>query len=103
MDLERGVRGFGVLATMKCLGILEERGRSKARAPRSGGARRPFSAPTHDLDGEHMTDHGALKAAGAVAVTDDGLPVMRDDVMEASLRPVPSTICSSCSTPRTSR
>jgi len=44
------------------------------------------AAVTHDLDGEHLTDHGALRAAGAVAVTDDGLPVMRDDVMEASLR-----------------
>ncbi len=44
------------------------------------------AAVTHDLDGEHLTDHGALKRAGAVAVTDDGLPVMNDDVMAASLR-----------------
>jgi len=44
------------------------------------------AAVTHDLAGERLTDHGALRAAGAVAVTDDGMPVMRDDVMEASLR-----------------
>jgi len=43
------------------------------------------AAVTTALDGVHMTDHGALKAAGAVAVTDDGLPVMDDAVMEASL------------------
>ncbi|MEO1171381.1 MAG: dihydroorotase [Myxococcota bacterium] len=41
---------------------------------------------TPSLSGEGLTDHGALKSAGAVAVTDDGLPVMSDDVMEASLR-----------------
>jgi len=43
------------------------------------------AAVTQGLGGEELTDHAALKGAGAVAVTDDGLPVMRDDVMEASL------------------
>jgi dihydroorotase len=44
------------------------------------------AAATEGLGGERLTDHGALAAAGAVAITDDGLPVMRDDLMEASLR-----------------
>lgn len=54
---------------------------------RVGGARIFVAAAvTPKLSGEGLTDHGALKAAGAVAVTDDGLPVMSDEVMEASLR-----------------
>ena len=44
------------------------------------------AAVTQGLKGEDLTDHSALKAAGAVAVTDDGLPVMDDVVMERSLR-----------------
>ena len=44
------------------------------------------AAVTQGLKGEDLTDHSALKAAGAVAVTDDGLPVMDDAVMERSLR-----------------
>jgi len=44
------------------------------------------AAVTQGLQGEHLTDHSALKDAGAVAVTDDGLPVMDDAVMEHSLR-----------------
>lgn len=43
------------------------------------------AAVTKGLGGEELTDHGALKGAGAVAVTDDGLPVMNDALMEASL------------------
>ncbi len=54
---------------------------------RVGGARIFVAAAvTPKLSGEGLTDHAALKAAGAVAVTDDGLPVMSDEVMEASLR-----------------
>ena len=44
------------------------------------------AAATENLDGERLTDHGALKAAGAVAITDDGLPVLDDELMEGSLR-----------------
>jgi len=44
------------------------------------------AAVTKGLGGETLTDHAALKNAGAVALTDDGLPVMDDAVMEASLR-----------------
>lgn len=43
------------------------------------------AAATKGLKGEVLTDHGALKAAGAVAITDDGLPVMDDAIMAASL------------------
>jgi dihydroorotase len=41
---------------------------------------------TQDMKGKAITDHGALKEAGAVAITDDGLPVLDDDVMRASLQ-----------------
>jgi dihydroorotase len=43
------------------------------------------AAATYDIAGERLTDHGALKAAGAVAITDDGLPVLDDALMEGSL------------------
>lgn len=43
-------------------------------------------AATEGLGGERLTDHAALKAAGAVAITDDGLPVLDDALMEGSLR-----------------
>jgi dihydroorotase len=43
------------------------------------------AAVTVGLAGEELTDHAALKEAGAIAVTDDGLPVLDDDVMRASL------------------
>ncbi len=42
-------------------------------------------AATMGLGGEVLTDHASLKSAGAVAITDDGLPVMDDGLMEASL------------------
>lgn len=41
------------------------------------------AAATAGLEGKALSDHKALKAAGAVALTDDGLPVMDDDVMAA--------------------
>lgn len=43
------------------------------------------AAATHDLAGTQLTDHGILKEAGAVAITDDGLPVLDDVLMERSL------------------
>ena len=43
------------------------------------------AASTKNLDGTELTDHAALKAAGAVAITDDGFPVMDDDLMRGSL------------------
>ncbi len=47
-----------------------------ARAARVDGARlRPAAAISRGLRGEELTDLAALKAAGAVMVTDDGVPV----------------------------
>lgn len=43
------------------------------------------AAATKGLGGKELTDHGALAQAGAVAITDDGLPVMDDALMAASL------------------
>lgn len=41
---------------------------------------------TVGIQGEELTDHGVLKGAGAIAITDDGMPVMDDGLMEGSLR-----------------
>ena len=46
----------------------------------------PIAAATLGSKGETLTDFGALKRAGAVAVTDDGKPVLNDDVMRRALR-----------------
>ncbi|MEL6188993.1 MAG: amidohydrolase family protein, partial [Myxococcota bacterium] len=43
------------------------------------------AASTQNLDGKALTDHAVLKAAGAVAITDDGFPVLDDDLMRGSL------------------
>jgi dihydroorotase len=49
---------------------------------RHGGVRiLVAAAATRGLGGVDVTDAGALKAAGAVALTDDGLPVLDDAVM----------------------
>lgn len=46
------------------------------KAERVGAARlRPAAAITHGLGGTRLTDFAALQAAGAVMVTDDGLPL----------------------------
>lgn len=44
------------------------------------------AAATQGSAGQALSDYGALKQAGAVAVTDDGLPVLDDSVMERSLQ-----------------
>lgn len=44
------------------------------------------AAVTQGLRGEICNDYKALKAAGAVALTDDGRPVMSDDIMNISMR-----------------
>lgn len=43
------------------------------------------AAATQGSLGKAISDYAALKRAGAVAVTDDGLPVLDDDVMRAAL------------------
>jgi dihydroorotase len=53
-----------------------------ARCRRQGGVRiLVAAAATRGLGGVEVTDAAALKAAGAVALTDDGLPVLDDAVM----------------------
>jgi dihydroorotase len=46
----------------------------------------PIAAATRNSRGVALTDFAALQRAGAVAVTDDGKPILDDDVMRAALR-----------------
>ncbi|MGO8793341.1 MAG: dihydroorotase [Candidatus Sulfotelmatobacter sp.] len=46
----------------------------------------PIAAATRSSRGAALTDFGALQHAGAVAVTDDGKPILDDEVMRAALR-----------------
>jgi len=45
----------------------------------------PIGAATRGSKGETLTDFAALKAAGAVAVTDDGRPILKDNTMRETL------------------
>ena len=45
----------------------------------------PIAAATMGSLGLQLTDFGALKRAGAVAVTDDGKPILRDEIMQEAL------------------
>ncbi len=57
------------------------------QTPERGAAVRvfPIAAATRGSKGEALNDYTALKAAGAVAVTDDGLPILKDNVMREAL------------------
>ena len=46
----------------------------------------PIAAATLGSLGEQLTDYAALVRAGAVAVTDDGKPILRDEIMETALK-----------------
>jgi dihydroorotase len=46
----------------------------------------PIAAATRSSRGSSLTDFAALQRAGAVAVTDDGKPLLDDEVMRAALR-----------------
>ncbi len=46
----------------------------------------PIAAATRGSRGGTLTDFNALQRAGAVAVTDDGKPILDDDVMRMALR-----------------
>jgi dihydroorotase len=46
----------------------------------------PIAAATRGSRGETLTDFAALQRAGAVAVTDDGKPILEDDTMRMALR-----------------
>jgi dihydroorotase len=45
----------------------------------------PIAAATRGSKGENINDYAALKAAGAVAVSDDGRPILKDNVMREAL------------------
>ena len=56
-------------------------------APERGAAIRiyPIAAATRGSMGETLTEFAALKAAGAVAVTDDGKPILNEAIMRHAL------------------
>ena len=56
-------------------------------SPERGAAVRvfPIAAATRGSKGEAINDFAALKAAGAVAVTDDGQPILKDNIMRETL------------------
>ena len=45
----------------------------------------PIAAATVGSQGERLTDFRALQRAGAVAVTDDGRPILHEDIMRQAL------------------
>jgi dihydroorotase len=57
------------------------------QAPERAAAIRvfPIAAATRGSKGETINDYAALKSAGAVAVTDDGLPILKDNIMRETL------------------
>jgi dihydroorotase len=58
--------------------------RSQARGPMVNVF--PIAAATRGSKGETLTDFSALQRAGAVAVTDDGQPILEDEIMRMALR-----------------
>jgi len=56
-------------------------------APERGAVVRvyPIAAATRGMKGEAINDYAALKSAGAVAISDDGLPILKDNVMREAL------------------
>ena len=57
------------------------------QAPERGAVVRvfPIAAATRGSKGESINDYAALKSSGAVAVSDDGLPILKDGVMREAL------------------
>jgi dihydroorotase len=57
------------------------------QAPERGAAIRvfPIAAATRGSKGEALNDYAALKSAGAVAVSDDGRPILKDNIMRETL------------------
>jgi dihydroorotase len=57
------------------------------QAPERGAVIRvfPIAAATRGSKGDTLNDYAALKSAGAVAVTDDGHPILKDNIMREAL------------------
>jgi dihydroorotase len=78
--------GFGTVISMaNTVPTIDEAGlvaELVAKAERIAQARLyPSAALSHGLKGETLTDFAALKAAGAVMITDDGIPVKDSHLM----------------------
>ncbi len=78
--------GFGTVVSMaNTRPTIDEAGlvtELVAKAAEIKGARlRPAAALSHGLKGETLTDFAALKRAGAVMITDDGIPVTDSHLM----------------------
>ncbi len=58
------------------------------RQPERGGVVNvfPIAAATRNSRGATLTDFAAMQRAGAVAVTDDGKPILDDEIMRTALR-----------------
>ena len=70
-------------------------------APERGASVRvfPIGAATRGSKGETLNDFAALKSAGIVAVTDDGHPILKDNIMREVLSSAASALaCASSST-----
>jgi dihydroorotase len=46
----------------------------------------PIAAATINSEGQQLTDFRGLHMAGAIAITDDGRPILADDIMRGALR-----------------
>lgn len=65
----------------------------------------PIAAASHGSEGDHLTDFEALRAAGAVAFSDDGRPLKTPDLMREALkraRALDMTIIDHCESPAVS-
>lgn len=61
------------------------RGQNEKTAHHGGVRILVAAAATRAIAGKELSNHKALKAAGAIALTDDGMPVFDDDVMAQTL------------------
>lgn len=82
--------GFTAVCTMPNTDPANDRPEVTAfildKARRANGVRvYPVAAISRDLSGEALTEFAALKAAGAVAVSDDGMPVRDARMMRRAL------------------
>jgi dihydroorotase len=82
--------GFTSVCTMPNTAPVVDTGEWVAwlRSPERGAVVNvfPIAAATRASRGATLTDFAALQRAGAVAVTDDGKPILDDDIMRMALR-----------------
>lgn len=70
-----------VVDTPELVRWVREEARSVARVDV-----RPLGAVTLGLAGHTLTDHASLQAAGACAFSDDGMPILDEELLEQALR-----------------